>query len=266
MPERVFAVAGIVLLGMYSVGYAIAALVRGKPWLPRIRTVNIAMCPIVVAVGIALHLPVLDPIRLSVDNQVRRLKTGAVAIEKFDFGALRFSLGRNGFEALADLERDGAPGDVQRLRERIAWVRSARSAWQMKGHEWLEPEALVAAEGSPPVPADLLEDLKTSEPLWQSLRCTAKEPCRVLPLDVDGDGIDELLIVTSASRIYEVPLFKRDPTGTWTTRGAFRTSPTVNDAVALNDALRRGDVHLAAPLIPDLLIGGQRLNWAEREP
>ncbi|HXC52140.1 MAG TPA: hypothetical protein VN634_14735 [Candidatus Limnocylindrales bacterium] len=267
MPERVFAVAGIVLLGMYSVGYAIAALVRGKPWLPRIRTANIAMCPIVVAVGIALHLPVLDPVRLSVDDQLRRLKSGAVPIEKFDFGALRFSLGRNGFEALADLERDGAPGDVKLLHERIARVRSAQNRRQLDKREWLESGALVAADNSPPVPVDFLEDLKTSQPLWQSLSCTAENPCRALLLDVDGDGTEELLVATtSATWFYEMPMFKRDQTGTWTTRGAFRVPPAARDVPALADAFRRGDVHPTAPLIPDLLLGDQRLNWAEREP
>ena len=104
-PERVLALACVIVAACYAIGYAFAAVRSGLP-LKYLETTNVAAAWAVVAIILALLSPVADPIRISVNDQVARLKSGRVAPDAFDYAFLRFNSGPYGRAAMNRLATD----------------------------------------------------------------------------------------------------------------------------------------------------------------
>ena len=111
-PARVLASAELAIVGYHALGYVLAALrpfFLDEPWLSFVKPVNIAGAAFTVLILLGLMTPILDPARISVTNQVKRLDTGRVEPDDFDFGFLvDRRAGRYGPIALEKLaERSG---------------------------------------------------------------------------------------------------------------------------------------------------------------
>ncbi len=100
--DRIDTAAVTVIAICFAIGYFVAALLPGK-WLKLIETWNFFTTILGLIVLFALFTPIADPVRLSVANQVERLKSGKVKPENFDFSYLRWQGGRFGKDALAVL-------------------------------------------------------------------------------------------------------------------------------------------------------------------
>ncbi len=83
-PARVIAGAELIILIFYGIGYLFAALKPGE-WLVTIKPVNLACAWMVVGTLFMLMIPLGDPARVSVANQVGRLDKGKVDPNAFDF-------------------------------------------------------------------------------------------------------------------------------------------------------------------------------------
>ena len=109
--DRIQAVFLVVVTGIWGLGYAGAILIR--KWASAIGKVNIA-CILIMAVIVALmNSPVLDPYRLAAFNQMKRLETGKIEPEDFDYTYTRFNLGRYGNEVLQELRENSSSEAVQ---------------------------------------------------------------------------------------------------------------------------------------------------------
>lgn len=126
-PERCWAVAAAAVLSCYGFGYAYAVLRRGEPWLLAVRSVNVAMALVVIALAFALHTPLGDPLDISLRNQLARLEDGRASWEEFDFRALRFQLGERGLTALRRLGQRAPTGAA---RERVVFALETKSPWE----------------------------------------------------------------------------------------------------------------------------------------
>lgn len=202
--ERISAAACMLVAGCYALGYAAAALRRG--WLVLLAPVNVATAFVVLATVLLLFSPLLDPARLSVNNQLSRLASGKTSAAKFDFAYLRFSGQRFGMHALAQLEAGAHGADAALVRSRIAAVRKMQSPWQP--HEaGLPPLDLAANLRVRPEGARLPEGFLETD--WSAMpgspysdaRCLreAGRRCNAYLLDLDGDGKPEVLAVDAIS-------------------------------------------------------------------
>ncbi len=88
----------------FAVGYFVAALLP-SPWLKLIEKWNYLTTILGLIILFALFMPLADPVRLSVDSQMDRLKSGAVKADNFDFNYLRLAGGRFGRDALTKLSK-----------------------------------------------------------------------------------------------------------------------------------------------------------------
>ena len=108
-PQRFLGVLLTLVVGAYALAAAWAVVLRSQPWLNSLRISNPLLAVLCCALLLALNTPLLNPLRLSAEDQVGRLRSGALKPEAFDVRALRFDLGKPGeqaFEALrADLEQ-----------------------------------------------------------------------------------------------------------------------------------------------------------------
>ncbi len=92
-PDRVQALFLALVSGIWGIAYAGTVIARN--WPASIGRVNAACVLFVTFIVLLMNSPVLDPLRLSADDQVARLRTGKINAKHFDYAYLA-SLGRYG--------------------------------------------------------------------------------------------------------------------------------------------------------------------------
>ena len=250
--DRVIAAACMLVASCYAGGYAAASLRPG--WLPGLAGVNIGAAFVVLAVLLSLFSPLADPGRLSVNDQLARLREGKVTVAAFDFAYLRFHAGRYGREALDRLDAQAAGPEAAMMRSRIAAVRAMHSPYDILR----DPASLAGNLRAWPAGAQLppsflaMEWLKAKElARWPDCLNRAGARCDAFLVDVDKDGAAEVLLVGERG---ESALMDEAAPGRWrmTARLARLCEP-------LRQALRDGKVRTLPPLMADLEIAGQRI-------
>ncbi len=112
--ERFHAALIVGVAATYSGVYALSALVPDQYRLWRMG--NVAIAGALVVLAILVQTPGLNAYKISADNQVSRLQSGAETVESFDFAYLKWDLGKAGKQALADLrDWEDAPDRDQLL-------------------------------------------------------------------------------------------------------------------------------------------------------
>jgi hypothetical protein len=105
-PERIWGVIAVGVAVAYGVAYFIAPI-RGRMagWMARVRTANMHLAVGTCVLAFLLALPLFDFGAISTRNQIARLESGKVALDEFDFDALRWDFGAAGRDALARLAK-----------------------------------------------------------------------------------------------------------------------------------------------------------------
>ncbi len=242
-PDRIIALACILVGAAHAVGYGYAALstLRSRiRWMQPLERTNLAGAVLALVVILALSTPVADPSRLAVAHQVWRLESGKVAPETFDYAFLRFESGRAGMAALQQL--------AQSTDARIAGPAAAALALAAPAPTsplQAIPKFEPAVDGAP-VPDGLARPILPNDPLYDCLEPAA---CVATGRDLDGDGYEEALVATR----WAIHLFARTDAGDWRHAGSF--TPPCGPAVApdLRETLGRGNLAaVTAPDWPDL--------------
>jgi uncharacterized protein DUF4153 len=195
---RVWAAIATFVAALYGIGYTAAAL-RRSPWMGRMAPVNIGMAAVAAGVLLLATSPVLDPKRLSAQSQAARLRAGGISAAKFDYDYLRFDLGRYGRDILEDLSK-GPDREIAGLAS-ASLAKTARY-----GQPSVPPELLASRVELYPAGATLDPDLmkywenaiKTRR--WEHPSClsqTQESACLMVALDLNGDGVPEVLAFNS---------------------------------------------------------------------
>jgi hypothetical protein len=105
-PERLWGIVAVAVAVAYGVAY-FAAPIRGRiaGWMERVRRANMHLAVATCVLAFILALPLFDFGAISARNQIARLDAGEVAVDEFDFDALRWDFGDAGREALARLAK-----------------------------------------------------------------------------------------------------------------------------------------------------------------
>jgi hypothetical protein len=255
-PERVFALVISTVLTLYALGYAAAVVLRGEPWLPRLRQVNVALAWVVIALAILLHTPLLDPPRLSLRSQLDRLARGAVSPENFDYAFLRFKLGQAGYTALEKLSADG-----------VSATYVARALSIDNYSQWTEKDpGGTSALVFKPLPADsVLPDLL----IWGLKRslatlayCEVSRPCVVVGVDLDGDGAAEYVLSQSHGPRINYVLALDATRGVWQAVGQLRVPQELVRWDGWREALATGRAVIVPSRYGDVEVDGQRLRFS----
>jgi hypothetical protein len=271
-PDRVFAAVLAGVLGLYVLGYAGAVIARGEPWLPAIRRVNVTLAFVVIGVALALHTPMLDPIAWSTRSQLARLASGRTRAADFDFGALRFQLGRRGYDALLRLAEQPPGDDAATVAERIRTALDVGSyvEWQEAAAAVGPPAFALLPEGAP-WPNGLeraVRRQKTSG--WELRHCSATHTCLVIALDLDADGREEALVLPGDTGIWsEIAALSEVEPGEWRPLGRLKSGvagPSSEQVRAWLDAAREGRARAVVPHHQDLELAGSRFRLLADEP
>ncbi|MCL2767805.1 MAG: DUF4153 domain-containing protein, partial [Synergistaceae bacterium] len=111
--DRIEAAVILAIIGIWGTGYAIMIIAR--KWPKTIGNVNLIVILFFCVLITLMNTPVLDTRRLTANNQVARLKAGAIKPFDFDFRYMRFNLGRYGYEALLSLKELRGSSDAVRI-------------------------------------------------------------------------------------------------------------------------------------------------------
>jgi len=104
MPNRVIALGAASLLSIYTLTYAYQLIKHRGQWNLGLTKTNPALAMLWVVSLAAIVSPVLDPVRLSVNNQLARLESSHVSPDEFDFNTLTYRLGKRGKQAYKTIE------------------------------------------------------------------------------------------------------------------------------------------------------------------
>jgi len=242
-PERVFAAAFVLIALGHAAGYALAA-VRPGAWMKGLERTNVLMAFVSVALVLALFTPLADPARLSVQDQVRRLETGRVKPEAFDFQFLRFDSGPYGKAALESLKASKDSGIARRARATAA---------QTEKTPLLPPKPDFSRMTVYPKGAKLPDSFVRQD--WGadpgSFCFGQGSECSALLLDTDGDGVNEVLLFAGSFEVFKLA------DGRW--RKTAEASTACND-VNVIEALKARTVRMSEPVQRrDILVGGRAL-------
>jgi hypothetical protein len=265
---RIYAFACALVAGFYAAGYVYAAVSR-CPWLKRIERWNFFGSLLVLAVLLALFTPIADPYRISVASQVARLESGAITPQQFDFSYLRWSGGRYGQAALAQLAATTDGAQAQYIREAAdrALVATNRYA-RPSNADVARMNVVVRPAGATLPPSFLAQDWNTFgnayryvAPVW-CLRNVSGITCDAWVMDLDADGAQEILLVAGDT----VHLFRLTAETSWTHAGSWslpNNCPRITGEMA---AGRFVPVQPDPRRWPDLEISGMRFQLLENDP
>ena len=261
--DRTLAGMVVVIALAYGIGYSVAVFWRG-PWMELLKPLNIGLAVLKCVVFIAILTPVASPARLSVDDQVARLTSGAVKPEKFDWWLLRYDTGTYGTKAIDQL--------IQSSNEAIAKMAANAKAEKMgvRRHDTGDneiPEAeradltkleVVSPKGAT-LPASFVAQRFDSETILFVPDCLITKPikgqptCKAALLDLDADTQPEVIIISTSGNIIGF----RQKVDTW---DVLRTEGATNPK-DLAASLEKGDIRTVAPQYKDVMIGEARVRF-----
>ncbi|MGB0921302.1 MAG: DUF4153 domain-containing protein [Alphaproteobacteria bacterium] len=126
-PDRIYGLAVATIALLVTLAYALVMAVRRRQGWNALRQTNLYLLAPIALIALALISPIADPLRLSAQAQAERLRAGKVSAADFDFGVLRFKLGKAGQAALAELRADTNLPDRTIIDERLAVLDAADS-------------------------------------------------------------------------------------------------------------------------------------------
>lgn len=221
-PERVVGVACVIVGACHAVGYAWAAIDFKNPWLKRLERTNIVSAVIGLAVLLAIFSPLADPARLSVANQMARLKSGAVDAAAFDYDFLRIRSGRFGREALDDLARSGAGPKPAVVIHRAKEAKMKTSYWDDTSvvETRKSPDQVQVKPAGRTLPKGFFGSGRAARKDVRET-CLMSRTCSAYVVDLDGDRRDEILL--QPDRALPTVYAQRED-GQWTLVGKVQAS------------------------------------------
>ncbi|WP_446435734.1 hypothetical protein [Pseudomonas sp. 1152_12] len=235
------------------------------------RTTNPPLALLSCVMLVLINTPVLDPVRLSVDDQVRRLLDGRTKPEAFDADNLRFGLGKAGEQAYAKLQVDVDQGRVlnpearRALRERMDDTALSYSE-RYANERARRPKPELEWIGPTPTGSEQFVDISLTPDSICEFGCV------LWAVDLDQDGQSEVLVVPHARVHHESKpprIYALDGKGEWDDRGPLLWTQWPGgyvDTETLIHDIREGKVSLVTPRYRQLQSSDMLLTPVIREP
>lgn len=260
-PTRMWGVLFAIVLGGYAGGYALAALRRGEPWLRTVPAVNRVVALLIVSLGLLVHTPLLDPVGWSARNQLGRLLDGRTTAADFDYGYLRFELGRDGAAALATLDGLEHHPDIDAIREGVATARAAGTHWEWTKDRGpaLSHELFTVLPAGTELPDAVLSAARRRDENWIGDACKGVLFCAAFQTDLDGHPPDEWVLAIGADRWNQRWVFREAGDG-YEYAGRLVPVGLSSGATDLEQDLKAMRIQPIEALYRDLRIGDTRYH------
>jgi hypothetical protein len=270
-PQRVFCIVWAIIAGGYALGYLVSAL-HPRVWMRWLERVNVLQAWLILAIVALVFSPIADPGRLAVADQLARLQAGRVTPQGFDYALLRFKSGRFGRDALHALALGSGAGGNSDVAQRARRAEAAQSPWLLAQGVVTAADRAALITVYPTgrrLPEGFVQQDWSKTGAWAPgcLNDQLAVRCDALLVDLDGDGVDEVLVgvqPTGANR----PIMANDFQAYHWTGTAWENIGSVSDGCsAIRAALLAGRAQFAPPLPRpwrDLVIDGVRLSLQDK--
>lgn len=270
-PKRFIALALAGLFVLYGLAAVWAVVLRPQAWLANLRITNPVLALLFCVLLVLINTPVLDPVRLSVNDRVQRLLDGRTKAEAFDAHNLRFGLETTGEQAYAKLQEDLD-------QERILNPESRRALRERMEDTALSFEEQYAKERAqrPKPELEWIGPKPKGSEQFAEISLNTNSPCEsgcvLWAVDLDQDGQDEVLVVprTSLRHDFKPPrIYVLDEKGEWDDRGPLLWTQIADgyvDTEMLIHDIREGKVSLVKPRYLQLQSSDMLLTPVIREP
>ena len=267
-PERFIGQLIVVVASLHVLAYAAGVVLRRKAWSGFIVEANPWIAPVVAGLALLMFTPVADPYGYSARDQMARLVAGKVSAEAFDYGYLKFQLGKPGRAALERVRAIKGHPEQAVIDRKLAAIDKATGYWETQGNPNMATaeelpdirgKLLIRPEGAA-LPDDALAALNEQRG-WAFKDCLKDtEKCGVLVTDINKDGQPEYLFVSSGYALTGALLYKNGDA--WTVRDTGMTpTPGEDTKEAVWQAFVAGDTELVQPEYYDIRIGKNRLHY-----
>jgi hypothetical protein len=180
------------LFALFSLGYCWGIARQRDGWLRHLSWVNVRMGLLVLALMLLVNSPLLDFRQLSVNDQMARLASGELKVDKLDVYHFRYSLGRPGYEALQELKADIGKSHPRVVKE-IDRLYASRNP---ERRQLSQPEFVDSIEmfvhGPIPNPLEISLYYHASRHGW--LRFSPGD-LFLLEVDLDGNGRNDYVLI-----------------------------------------------------------------------
>jgi hypothetical protein len=290
--SRYWGILVVIVTMAYALGYARAAL-RPVPWMAGMGPANVCVALGLIAMVSATLTPLAYPEKLVAHSRAQRLVHSDGTAGPADFMSLRFDMGTYGYDELRRLSTDAhAPANIRtgaslalavtdrQGRARFSFTTVPRIQTTIETYPagatlddalraqilallpapepGMKPGMTIVADPDDVSPPDALE-LRLRAAARREI-CSARVPCPVLFVDLDGDGKAEAIAFLN----HGATIFQREARG-WTTLGnvdwrSDGRAPGERSSSELLQLLRAGDYRVVEPTWKSLQLGGQRLE------
>ncbi|MBS9716980.1 DUF4153 domain-containing protein [Pseudohalocynthiibacter aestuariivivens] len=130
-PDRLALATVVVLMQTYAVAYAVSVILRHN-WMIHIRRANTYIALLLIALAALWLTPVLNPERISTNNQIARFEAGRTDVETLDVWAIGREWGHAGAAGLRRLEAMTDHPQSEQLQAKITRVTEASNRYELE--------------------------------------------------------------------------------------------------------------------------------------
>jgi hypothetical protein len=257
--ERIATAATILIALCYAFGYAAAAVLSllGGSWMRLVARVNVVTAFVVLAVLLAMFTPLGDPARLAVNSQVARLKAGSVPAATFDYDYLKAEGGRYGRAALTELAAGDFGPNTALVRKRAKAVLDGTPITPGKPTKADIARNVTVYPDSRALPRTMIDQDWRKTGGGSACLTQPASPCSAFFADMDGDGNEEVILVTGSDAFWDGTVFKESPDKLWTPIASLN-----GHCAGSLDAMKHGRASAALPLrvLRDWVVDGVRVH------
>ncbi|MBK5144361.1 DUF4153 domain-containing protein [Budviciaceae bacterium BWR-B9] len=253
-PIRVWGYLVIIVSFFFSCSYAIAVIRSRRSWLHPLGSINRVLIPGCIVLLILINTPLIDPYRISVNDQMKRYQTGEVSADNLDLSLLRFNTGKRGQEALIFLYQDTSFVSNTQRKQRLERVMTEHNRWEVHGEleelKEIHPkftsnfiqQKLVLAKNTEMPEENWWKMLQNNQQVDIDLCLRDSDVCVVNSLDLNQDGIYEYLLchIERGSDI-SCHVFAKQREE-WKSIGHAYFPPTTVNVTYFEQALKEGNV------------------------
>ena len=254
--SRIVALSAAIIGFLYALGYTLSLFIRTRNsdgWLPLFERTNIFVGALTVLMLLGYSTPWLNPIQMSLNNQIARIESGNVDADSIPYLWLSNSAGERGEALLEKLSKSSDPLIARRAADTI------KGTYQHLEDNNRKLVVQLLPAGTP-LPQGLEDALKESNEVYL---CSTDKGCPARLYDINGDGRQEVLI----SNNHNVIVFGLTENGTWNQIGKFVSqsdcaTDMVNSQNFRDNPISAGEFEAVKPII----IGSARMDYrADKE-
>lgn len=258
-PSRLYAALITLTVLVWACGYVTTLVRQRREAVLQPGWINRAVLLLALVLLAAVNSPVLDPYRISVNNQMARYHDGKLKADKVSLSMLQSS-GRRGYDAMRKLQKDPAFSTNSERRRQLAMLLSegkSGNAMATKLTVVSLRQRIVLADKQR-VPEQAWWQAMVKDESYQARECLDDDDrCLLVGMDLNGDGHDEWLLCQpemSYCKVYG------KIGGVWKDIGQARDLDKNQMMAALKQAASEGKLTAAPKVWQDVMVEGQRVK------